>query len=221
MLAVGKAEHRHLGAGHALLDDHLGSGGTEFPVRHHALDGLLGLLHGLGYHHALPQGQAVGLDDDGGTLPADVFQRGLKGRKGVVLRGGNVIFCHQALGENLAGLNDRRVFSGAEGGDAPRLHGVHHAQGQRVIRGDHDEINLMLRRPIHHGRYIGGLNGDALGQGGDTAVARGTEEGFDLRAFGQGPDEGVLAAAAANDKNVHCMTSIQDMSRLNRYRTAM
>ena len=95
-------------------------------VLHHLPHGLFRLLHGGGHHHALAQGQAVGLDHDGGTLPADIGQGGVQIGEGLVLGGGDVILLHQGLGEGLAGLDDGGVGVRAEGGDAGGLHGVHH-----------------------------------------------------------------------------------------------
>ena len=140
---------------------------------HHLPHGGLGLLHGGGHHHALAQGQTVRLHHDGGPLGAHIGQGGVHIGEGLVLGGGDVVLAHQLLGEGLAGLDDGRVGPGAEGGDARRLQGVHHAQGQGVVRGHHDEVHGVVLGPLHHALHIGGLDGHAGGHLGDAPVAGG------------------------------------------------
>ena len=203
MLAVAEGQDGDLRAGHTLLNDQAGARLAELLVGHHAADGLLGLGCGLGHHHALAQGQAVGLHHDGRALRADVGEGGVHVRKGLIFGGGDVVALHQVLGEDLAGLNDGGVGPGAEGGDAGGLQGVHHAQGQRIVGGDHHEIDGVGGGPGRHHVHVGGLDGHALGQGGDAAVAGGAVELLHVRALGEGPDNGVFTAAAADHKNIH------------------
>ena len=199
VLPVAEGQHSHLGTHHALLDDHGGAGGTEFVVLHHGTHGLLGLLHSGGHHHALAQGKAVRLHHDGGPLRPDIGQGSIPIGESFVFGGGDVVLLHQLFGESLAGLNDSGVGPGAEGGDPRRLQGVHHAQGQGVVRGHHDEVHRVLLGPGHHGLHVRGLDGHALGHLGDAPVARGAVQLGHLGTLSQLPADGVLPPASADD----------------------
>ena len=208
MRSVAERKHRYLRAGHALLDDQPGACGAELAVAHHRAHRRPGLVHRLGYDHALAQGQAVGLHHDRGALGLHIGQRRVQAGKGLVFGGGDVILGHQVLGKDLAGLDDRGVFPGAKGGDAGRLQCVHHAKGQRVVRSHHHKIHRVFPGPGHHGLHIGGGDGDALGDGGDAAVARGAVEFMDRRALLQLPADGVLPPASADNQYFHHITSL-------------
>ena len=199
MLTVTEGKHGDLGADHALLNDNGGAGGTKLFVLHHLTHGLLGLLHRSGNHHALAQSQTVGLDHDGRTLRTDVGQRLVKVCKGLVPGSGDVVLFHQFLGKGLAGLDDSGVGPGAEGGDACRLQSVHHAQGQRIVRGHHDKVHGILFGPLDHSLYIGGLDGHAGGHLCNAGVAGSAVELCDTGRLGQLPADGVLTAATADD----------------------
>ena len=133
----------------------------------------------------------------GGALGLDIGQGGLQLCKGLILCSWDVVFLHQTLGEALAGLDDGGVGSGAEGGDARCLQGVHHAQGQGVVGGHHDKVHGVFLGPLYHPVHIGGLDGHAGGHLGDAAVAGGAVELGYLGALGQLPADGVLTAATA------------------------
>ena len=199
VLPITEGQHRDLGAHHALLDDHGGAALAKLVVLHHGAHGLLGLLHGGGHYHALAQSQAVRLDHNGGPLTADVGQGLLHVGEGLILGGGDVVLFHQFLGERLAGLQNGGVGPGAEGGDASRLQGVHHAQGQGIVGSHHDKVHGVLPGPGHHAFHIGGLDGHTLGHLGDAPVAGGAVQLSHLGALGQLPADGVLTPAAADD----------------------
>ena len=110
-----------------------------------------------------------------------------------------MVLGHQILGKDFAGLDDGGVRPGAEGGDARILQGVHHAQGQGVVRGHHDEVHRVLLGPGHHGLHVRGLDGHALGHLGDAPVARGAVQLGHLGTLSQLPADGVLTAASADD----------------------
>ena len=110
---------------------------------------------------------------------------------------------HQILAENLAGLDLRSGLVGAEGGNPRRLHGVHHARCQRVVRRDAYKVNTLPPGKVHHGRHVGGLDVHALGQGGNPAVARRGIELVHQGRFHQLGRYGVLPPAAANNQYLH------------------
>src|SRR5699024_9410789 len=120
--------------------------------------------------------------------------------------GGDVVLGHQLLGEGLAGLNDGGVGPGAEGGNARLLQSVHHAHGQGVVWGHHDEIHVVFLGPSYHAGHVGGLDIHAGGHLGDAAVAGGAEQLSDLGGLGQLPADGVLPAAAAHYEYSHGLT---------------
>ena len=60
-----EGQHADLGPGEKLLDHHMVAGGAELFVQHDLFHAVGGLLLVLADQHALAQGQAVGLDDDG------------------------------------------------------------------------------------------------------------------------------------------------------------
>ena len=86
---------------------------------------------------------------------------------------------------------------GTEGWDASRLHGVHHAQGQGVVRSHHNKVHSISLGPGHHAVHIGGLHVYASGNLGDARIAGGTEKLGDFGGLGQFPADGVLPAAAS------------------------
>ncbi len=110
-----------------------------------------------------------------------------------------MVFFHQFLGKGLAGLNDGGVFPGAKGGYARRLQGVHHAQGQGIVRGHHHEIHGVLLGPPYHAVHVGGLHVHALRRLGDPPIAGGAEQLGHPGGLGQLPADGVFPAAGAYD----------------------
>ena len=72
VLPIAEGQNGDLGACHAFLDDHRSARGAEFATLHHVPNGGLGLRHGLGYNHALAQGQTVRLDHDGRALSVKI-----------------------------------------------------------------------------------------------------------------------------------------------------
>ena len=195
MLPVGEGQYGDLRSGHALLDDYRGAALAEFFVLHHLPGGGLGLLHRGGHHHPLAQGQAVRLHHNGRALLLNVGQGPVQLRKRLIFGGGDMVLLHQFLGERLAGLHDGGVLPGPKGGDARRLQGVHHAQGQGVVRGHHHEVHGVFPGPRHHAVHVGGLDVHTGGDPGDARVAGGAKQRGDLGRLSQFPADGVLPAA--------------------------
>ena len=58
-----------------------------------------------------------------------------------------------------------------------------------------------------HGRMVAGIDRDQLGVVGDAGIAGGAVEPLDQGARGDLPGQRVLAAAGADEKDVHCLKS--------------
>ena len=196
-LTVGKGQHCDLRPCHALLNHHRAPRSAEPAALHHVPDSLFCLLHSGGDNHALSQRKTVCLDYDRSALCVDVVQRLRLVGKGAVFCGGDVILCHQLLGKRLGCLDDCGVFPGAEGTKPCGLHGIHHAQCERVVRGDDDEINGVLPCPDDHGLHVRGGNIHALRQLRNSGVSGGAVQGTHLGGLRQLPADGVLPSAAA------------------------
>ena len=114
---------------------------------------------------------------------------------------------HQVLGEDLAALDHGGVFPGAKAGDPGFGEGVHGAQHQRVVRRHHGEVDTVGLGEVH-------LGGDVLGADGHEnriALHAGVAgEGINRihpRATFEGADDGMFAASAADDHELHGDTS--------------
>ena len=122
----------------------------------------------------------------------------------LVVGGGDAVLFHEVFGKDLAGLDAGGLGVRAEAGDARFVEGVHAAQGQRIVRGHHGEVHLVLYGKVHDGADILGPDlGHAHGVGGDAAVAGQGVDGLHLRVFPELFDDGVLAATAAHDQKFH------------------
>ena len=176
---------------------------TEDLVLHAGADGLLGLLAGHGNGDALAQSQAVSLDHggDGGRL--EIGQRLVHVVKDGVLGGGNVVFLHEVLGEDLAALQNGGSLVGAEAGNADGFQPVHRAQDQGIVGGNDREINGVVLGEGGNGVQIFRPDAGADGVGGDAAVAGGGENFRNAGALFQALDDGVLPSAAAYYENLH------------------
>ena len=202
-LAVCEGQDADLGTGKKLLNDDVLAALAEDLIRHHGLDGLLGLLPGLGNDDTLAQGQAVSLDDrrNGGGFQIP------KGRvhivEDLVLRRGNAVLLHQILGEDLAALDDGGVGLGAEAGNALAVQGIHRPQDQRIVWGHYGVIDFILYRKIYNFPDIRGPDGNADRVLRHTPVAGEGVYRFYGLIFFQLLDDGVLPPAAADYQNLH------------------
>ena len=202
--AIAEGQHADLGAGEEFLHHHMVAGGTELFVQHDLLHAVLGLLLVLADEYTLAQRQTVRLDDHRVfVFAADVVHHFGRVIKGLIVGGGDAVLFHQIFAEHLAGLDAGRGGVGAEGGNAHRGQCVHHAKGQRVILRHHHIVKGFFFGKGHHGLHIGGSNGLAFGIVADAAVAGCAPDLGAVGAFFQRPDDGVLAAAAANNQNLH------------------
>ena len=202
--AVAEGQHADLGAGQELFNDHVIARCAELFVQHDLFHAVGGFLLVLADQHALAQGQAVSLDNDGIlALGADVLHDLGGVVKGFVLCGRDAVFLHQVLAEHLACLDAGSGFVGAKGRDTDSSQGVDHAQRERVVLGNNDIIKGFLFGKGDHRVHIGGGDGLAVGIVADAAVAGCAPDLGAEGAFFQCADNGVLAPAAAYNQNFH------------------
>ena len=123
-----------------------------------------------------------------------------------------MVFLHQVLGKDLAGLDPGGLGVRAEAGDARGVEGVHAPQGQGVVRRHHGEVQGVAPGEVHDGTDVRGPDlRHADGVGGDAAVARQGVNGFHSRILFQLFDDGVLPAAAAHYEERHVVTAFLSM----------
>ena len=163
----------------------------------------LGLGEGRGDGHALAGGEAVGLDDDGRALGRDVGAGGVGVGEGLARGGRRAAGGADLLGEGLGAFEPRRLAARAEGGDAGGAQDVGDALGERRLGADHHEVDGVLAHEGEDLVAVEDVEGDAGRLLGDAGVAGGAPEPVALRVLREGPGQGVLAAAAAEDEDVH------------------
>ena len=195
--AVAEDEDRDLGAVQEFLDHHRAAG-IEAALRVRQR-----LVPVVGDDHALACGKPVVLDHVGN---AEGVERvggflGVAGHPGH--GGGDTGLGHDLLGEGLGGFELGRGLAGAEHGDAGGADGVGHSGGKRRLGADHHKVN---GEPGGQGRdgvgivRVDGVRGDQFA---DAGVARGRMDLGHVRVGKQGSDNGVFAAAGADDKYLH------------------
>ena len=108
----------------------------------------------------------------------------------------------EVLAERLARLETGARGAGAVGEDARVLKGVDDAGGERALGPDDHEVGADAARERDHRGGIGGVDGEALRLERHAAVAGGDADGRHARAAQAGLEQGVLAAAGAEDEDV-------------------
>ena len=84
------------------------------------------------------------------------------------------------------------------------MQAIHAAQSQRIVGSDHGKVNSVSLCKIHDSRNILGTDlGDTDSISSDAAVAGQSIDGLHSGIFFQLFDNGVLAAAAANNEKIH------------------
>ena len=97
----------------------------------------------------------------------------------------------------------RRRRRRAEGAYASLRQSVDQTGYERILGPDDDEIDALVARETDNGVDIGCLDGDTGRIGGDSGVARGTIQRVAERRSGNGPAQGMLPSARADDKDAH------------------
>ena len=199
-LTIGKAEDGNLRTGQKFFNDDLRTALSEDLVLHDRGDGIECFLLILCNDNALAQRQTIRLDDS--RILVLVFQISLSCFRIIeytIFCGRNVILLHQFLGKHLAAFQNCRIFLGTKGHKALCLHGICHAQNQRIIRCNKDQIYFQLFCQLDHAVNIGCLYRKALGILGNTAVAGCAVQRIYLRTLCQFHDDGVFSSAAADN----------------------
>ena len=203
LTAGNEREQRALRAGQALLHDHLRTRRAERTVEA-AAHGVLGHLDGVGNHDALASGQAVGLHDDGGAQLMHVRKRRLKLGEAAIASRGDAVGLHELLAVRLAALKLRTLRIGAEDRHAGFAQHVGHACYQRRFRADDHQVDGVTLHELQNGLAVLGVQArHVLRDGFRPAVARGRVQVVGTGGFRQGPRNGVLTAAAAQNQDVH------------------
>ena len=144
-----------------------GAGSAEAAAEHH-VDGGQRLVQRHRDDDALAGSKPVGLDDDRRALRADIGLRRLGIVEALVGRGRNAVGAAQILGEALRAFELRGGFGRPERLDARGREIIDDACGERRLRPDHDQIDLVgLAERDHRGmvrdieRHAFGLARDA------------------------------------------------------------
>ena len=178
------------------------AGGTKLLVQHDLLHAVGGLLLVLADQHALAKSQTVGLDDHRvSVLCADVVHDLGGIVEGLIFGRGDAVFLHQVFGKDLGSLDAGCGLVRAKSRDSDGGQRIDHAQCQRVVLRDHNVIKCLALGKRNHLFHIGGLDVDAVGVIADAAVAGCAPDLPAVRALFQCLDDGVLAAAAADDQD--------------------
>ena len=165
--------------------------------------GRRGLGEGIGDGHALAGGEAVGLEDDRGALQIGPGVGGVGVGEGPAGGGRGAAGGADLLGEGLGGLEAGGLAAGAEGGDAGLAQDVGDALGEQGLGAYHNEINGVFGAEGGEDVAVEDVERHAGRLLGDAGVAGGAPEPVDLRVLGECPRERMLAAAAAEDEDVH------------------
>ncbi len=201
---VAQGEHGGFLAGHELLDHQPRAGLAEAAVQHVA-GGVQRLGAGGGDHHALAGGQAIGLEHVGRGEAVQRLIHRVQALDHDEAGGRQMVAFGEGLGEGLGGFQLGRLGGGTEAGDAQRLQPVGQALFQRRLGPDHHEVGLNL---VHQGEQavhvVGGYRAH-LAQLGHAGVAGGDHQAAEAGGLGDLPRQGVFAATAAHQQDVHAL----------------
>ena len=163
------------------------------------------LVGACGDDHALARGESVRLDDDGRALRLDCG--GIEGlaREGGVACRRDAVAHQELLGEPLAALEPGGEPARPEAGQSRGFKGVHDTRDQRTFRTDDREPGRFRARERDesgdirrgHGRIA------AFRLECRAGVARRDDHFGHARGLRELPGQRVLAAAAADDENLH------------------
>ena len=173
--------------------------GAEFLILHHGDDSCLCVFSGLCDDNAFAQCQAVCLDNGRDRSSLQICQRFFHIIKGLVACGRNAVFLHQIFGKDFAAFDDGCIGPRAETRNADRLERIHASEYQWIIRCDDSIVDLFFAGKLCDAVDVFRVDRDALCVTRDAAVSRNGKDFRDLRVFFDLLDNGVFAAAAAND----------------------
>ena len=187
------------------IDGLLALAQAEGVARQHVTHRVFGFGQGHRHDHALAGGQAIGLDHDRRALLADVGQRGVHLGVHRIERGGDVVAGQEILGVGLAAFQLRSGGGRPEDAQAGGAEAVYHASHQRYFRADHGQCHAFSLGQRQQTVDIGDFHRDvaALVFAGGAGVAGCHDHFGDTGGLGQLPCQGVLAAARADDEDLH------------------
>ncbi|MNO73014.1 hypothetical protein D3C76_639730 [compost metagenome] len=205
VLAVHHDDETRLFPVQELLDHHTGTGVAEGIAGEHVAHCRFRLFELHGDDDALACRQTVSLDDDGGTLLAQVGQSGLHLGEVLVFGGGDGVARQEVLGEGLGALQLGGGGGRAEDGEPFGTEGIHHPFHQGRFRPDYGETDLLGFGEGQQGLDVGRLDGDVLYAAlvGGAGIAGGDEHPGHHGGLLGFPGQGVLTAAVANDQYFH------------------
>jgi hypothetical protein len=107
------------------------------------------------------------------------------------------------LGENLAAFQLCGDLGRSNDGKIPRSQRIADAMDERQLRTNDSKVRPKFFREGHEALRVSGFDRKASRFIGDTSIARGAPDLFDARALAELPDQGMFAAAAADDEYFH------------------
>ena len=175
------------------------------------VDGRLGGGEIPGQDDALARCEPIGLDDDGGADLAQIRQGGFELAETGVGRRGDTVTLEKILGEGLGPLQLGRPLGGSEAGQSRRLEAVHQARHQGGLGTDDGEADGLGAGEGDQGIQVLGGDVEILDARflGGTAIAGGDEDRLDPGRLGGLPGQGMFAATAADDQDIHEGTPVR------------
>ena len=219
VLAVGHDDEAGLFAGQELLDHHTRAAGVvlhaQRVVQQHPVHRLVRFFQGHGHDHALARRQAVGLDDDGRAVLVDEGVGRLGVGEGFIEGRGDAMALHEVLGKSLGAFQLRGLLRGAEDAQATGPELVHDTGGQRGLRANHRQHDLVGLGEIGQRLDVGDGHVDQARIARRAAIARGHIDLARLGRLSQLPGQGVFTATRANDEDVHTGTLLSQFTQFN------
>src|SRR6185437_4251362 len=187
-----------------LFDDHLPAGSAaELFAHHDALDGGSRFLIGRTDDDAFAGGETVGLDNEGIIAGFDVAAGVFGMIEDAELGGWHIGMTHDALGENLARFELRRLARRPKNTQTGFLEVIDDATRQRFLRPHHGQRNLLFADERDELIELDGLDGHIHAVLGGAGVARRAENLLGARRLRQLPYQGMFAPTLPDDKYLH------------------
>ena len=128
--------------------------------------------------------------------------------EGLERRSGNLVALHEGLGERLGAFQLRRGARRAEDPQTALAEQVHGTGGQRRLRADDGERDLLALREVGQLVQVGDEDVAQSLVGRRAAVARRHVDHLDPLGFGELPGDRVFAPAVADDEDFHSSTAL-------------
>ena len=161
-LAVAQGVEGDFHAFEQFLDDDARPGRAKGLADEDVLDGLVGLGHVAADEDAFAQGEAVGFDGAAPAQGGGEARGGGRIGEGAGARGGDAIFLHELLGEDLGGLEPGGLLVRAPDAQAILLEQIHDAQGEGVVGADDGEVGALFLGEGEQAGEVFGAEGDAF-----------------------------------------------------------